>query len=156
MLLDIGIPVIHRSVRYNCRAWIYNQRILGIRPKVALANEGNYRETRWFTPWTWPHRAQATSSNTTLCSTMFLADDSSAAPICAPGAHAEGESKVFPSTPSTSSSSSSVPPCNWARPRVTMDSTVGLEALQLPDIIRQITKQTFVPFGVFMVCSFCK
>lgn len=27
------------------------RRILLIRPKMALANEGNYRELRWFTPW---------------------------------------------------------------------------------------------------------
>lgn len=28
------------------------RKILLIRPKMALANEGNYRELRWFTPWT--------------------------------------------------------------------------------------------------------
>lgn len=27
------------------------RKILLIRPKMALANEGNYRELRWFTPW---------------------------------------------------------------------------------------------------------
>lgn len=27
------------------------RRVLLIRPKMALANEGNYRELRWFTPW---------------------------------------------------------------------------------------------------------
>lgn len=27
------------------------RRILLIRPKMALANEANYRELRWFTPW---------------------------------------------------------------------------------------------------------
>lgn len=27
------------------------RRILLIRPKMALANEGNYHELRWFTPW---------------------------------------------------------------------------------------------------------
>ena len=25
--------------------------IVGIRPKIFLANDGNYREMRWFTPW---------------------------------------------------------------------------------------------------------
>ncbi|KAF5911421.1 hypothetical protein HPG69_004291 [Diceros bicornis minor] len=41
----------HRNVRYNCRVIFLNRRILLIRPKMALANEGNYRELRWFTPW---------------------------------------------------------------------------------------------------------
>ena len=27
------------------------RKILLIRPKMALANEGNYHELRWFTPW---------------------------------------------------------------------------------------------------------
>jgi NAD+ synthase (glutamine-hydrolysing) len=31
---------------YNCRVLILNGRILLIRPKLALANDGNYRETR--------------------------------------------------------------------------------------------------------------
>ena len=26
-------------------------KIVGIRPKIYLANDGNYREMRWFTPW---------------------------------------------------------------------------------------------------------
>nr|XP_013006315.1 glutamine-dependent NAD(+) synthetase isoform X3 [Cavia porcellus] len=41
----------HRNVRYNCRVIFLNKRILLIRPKMALANEANYRELRWFTPW---------------------------------------------------------------------------------------------------------
>ncbi|XP_064348083.1 glutamine-dependent NAD(+) synthetase isoform X3 [Camelus dromedarius] len=45
------MPVMHRNVRYNCRVIFLNRRILLIRPKMALANEGNYRELRWFTPW---------------------------------------------------------------------------------------------------------
>lgn len=45
------MPITHRSVRYNCRIWIYGGCIIGIRPKICLANEGVYRETRWFTPW---------------------------------------------------------------------------------------------------------
>ncbi|XP_057173238.1 glutamine-dependent NAD(+) synthetase isoform X8 [Ursus arctos] len=44
-------PVMHRNVRYNCRVIFLNRRVLLIRPKMALANEGNYRELRWFTPW---------------------------------------------------------------------------------------------------------
>ncbi|CAE7217531.1 nadsyn1 [Symbiodinium necroappetens] len=51
ILCDIGMPVMHRNVPYNCRVWVVNRSILGIRPKIFLANDGNYREMRWFTPW---------------------------------------------------------------------------------------------------------
>jgi len=51
ILCDIGMPVIHRNIIYNCRVFILNRRILGIRPKIYLASDGNYREGRWFTPW---------------------------------------------------------------------------------------------------------
>ncbi|XP_019510209.1 PREDICTED: glutamine-dependent NAD(+) synthetase [Hipposideros armiger] len=44
-------PVMHRNVRYNCRVIFLNRKVLLIRPKMALANEGNYHELRWFTPW---------------------------------------------------------------------------------------------------------
>ncbi|KAF9201644.1 glutamine-dependent NAD(+) synthetase [Haplosporangium sp. Z 27] len=52
MLLDVGMPVIHKNVKYNCRIIIHNCKILLIRPKMFMANDGNYRELRWFTPWT--------------------------------------------------------------------------------------------------------
>ncbi|CZS88926.1 probable QNS1 Glutamine-dependent NAD Synthetase [Rhynchosporium graminicola] len=51
ILLDLGMPVKHKSVRYNCRIIIYNKQILLIRPKLALASDGNYYEQRYFTPW---------------------------------------------------------------------------------------------------------
>ncbi|XP_076971513.1 glutamine-dependent NAD(+) synthetase isoform X1 [Tamandua tetradactyla] len=51
IICDVGMPVMHRNVRYNCRVIFLNRRILLIRPKMALANEGNYHELRWFTPW---------------------------------------------------------------------------------------------------------
>ncbi|RLN49993.1 hypothetical protein BBJ29_002788 [Phytophthora kernoviae] len=51
ILCDIGMPVMHNGVRYNCRVFCLNQRILFIRPKLFLADDGNYRETRWFTTW---------------------------------------------------------------------------------------------------------
>lgn len=51
IFLDIGAPVMHRDVAYNCRILILNREILLIRPKCDLANDGNYRETRWFTAW---------------------------------------------------------------------------------------------------------
>ncbi|KAG0244155.1 glutamine-dependent NAD(+) synthetase [Actinomortierella wolfii] len=52
ILLDVGMPVMHKNVKYNCRVVILNGKILLIRPKLFLANDGNYREMRWFTPWT--------------------------------------------------------------------------------------------------------
>eukprot|EP00039_Didymoeca_costata_P032980 m.40185 g.40185 ORF g.40185 m.40185 type:complete len:696 (-) comp9635_c0_seq2:197-2284(-) len=51
ILVDVGMPVIHKGVRYNCRVFFYNGKILLIRPKKQLAMDGNYREGRWFTPW---------------------------------------------------------------------------------------------------------
>lgn len=51
ILLDIGLPVKHKNVLYNCRVISYNKEILLIRPKLSLANDGNYREMRYFSPW---------------------------------------------------------------------------------------------------------
>lgn len=51
ILIDVGMPVIHKTVRYNCRVVAYNKKILLIRPKLWLANDGNYREMRYFTAW---------------------------------------------------------------------------------------------------------
>ena len=52
MLIDVGMPVTHNGVRYNCRVFFYNGKILLIRPKKVLAEGGNYREARWFSAWT--------------------------------------------------------------------------------------------------------
>jgi NAD+ synthase (glutamine-hydrolysing) len=49
LLCDFGMPVLHRGVRYNCRVLALNKKVLLIRPKLALADDGNYRESRWFT-----------------------------------------------------------------------------------------------------------
>ncbi|EPS39260.1 hypothetical protein H072_6954 [Dactylellina haptotyla CBS 200.50] len=54
IILDIGMPVTHKNVRYNCRVICLNRKILLIRPKMWLANDGNYREMRYFTPWARP------------------------------------------------------------------------------------------------------
>lgn len=51
MLVDVGLPVEHRGARYNCRAFLLDGRILLLRPKMWLANDGNYRELRWFSAW---------------------------------------------------------------------------------------------------------
>ena len=46
--------MLHKSVRYNCRALFHDGRLLLLRPKLHLANDGNYREGRWFTAWARP------------------------------------------------------------------------------------------------------
>jgi NAD+ synthase (glutamine-hydrolysing) len=52
MLIDIGMPVQHFNVSYNCRVVFYNQKVVLIRPKKQMCDDGNYRESRWFSPWT--------------------------------------------------------------------------------------------------------
>ncbi|CAI0430863.1 unnamed protein product [Linum tenue] len=56
ILCSIGMPVLKGSERYNCQILCMNRKILMIRPKMWLANDGNYRELRWFTAW--KHRDQ--------------------------------------------------------------------------------------------------
>ena len=56
MLIDVGMPIRHRNVRFNCRVIFTSSseqgpRILLIRPKMWLADDGNFRESRWFSPW---------------------------------------------------------------------------------------------------------
>lgn len=51
MLTDIGMPVLHMGVLYNCRVVLLNSMIMGIRAKMTLANGGNYFESRWFSAW---------------------------------------------------------------------------------------------------------
>lgn len=51
IVIDVGMPVMHKGVRYNCRVIFHNGKILLIRPKKAMAMDGNYREARFFTPW---------------------------------------------------------------------------------------------------------
>ena len=58
ILCDIGMPVMHKNVRYNCRIFALNGTILLIRPKLILAADGNYRETRWFAAWQHPRQVE--------------------------------------------------------------------------------------------------
>ena len=51
LLCDFGMPVLFAGTRYNCRILALNRRIHLIRPKVALADNGNYRESRYFTAY---------------------------------------------------------------------------------------------------------
>lgn len=52
IVIDLGAPVTHTGVRYNCRIFLLNGKVLLIRPKLDLANDGNYREPRYFSTWT--------------------------------------------------------------------------------------------------------
>lgn len=52
IVVDLGAPVTHKGVRYNCRIFVLNGKVLLIRPKLDLANDGNYREPRYFSTWT--------------------------------------------------------------------------------------------------------
>jgi NAD+ synthase (glutamine-hydrolysing) len=52
ILCDFGMPVHFKNTLYNCRVVCLNQKIILIRPKMFLAGGNNYREGRWFTPWT--------------------------------------------------------------------------------------------------------
>ncbi|XP_057968427.1 glutamine-dependent NAD(+) synthetase isoform X2 [Malania oleifera] len=51
ILCSFGMPVLKGSERYNCQVLCLNRKIIMIRPKMWLANDGNYRELRWFTAW---------------------------------------------------------------------------------------------------------
>lgn len=46
----------HKNVIYNCRVIVHDRKILLIRPKMWLANDGNYRELRYFAPWMKPRQ----------------------------------------------------------------------------------------------------
>ena len=51
LLCDFGMPVLFDGARYNCRILCFNRQILLIRPKSAMADNGNYRESRYFTAY---------------------------------------------------------------------------------------------------------
>ncbi|XP_068429970.1 glutamine-dependent NAD(+) synthetase-like isoform X1 [Clinocottus analis] len=51
IICDVGMPIMHHNVRYNCRVLFLNRKILLIRPKMQMANYGVFREMRWFSPW---------------------------------------------------------------------------------------------------------
>lgn len=51
IIIDLGLPVRHRGNPFNARVIALNQKILAVRPKIWLCNDGNYREMRYFTAW---------------------------------------------------------------------------------------------------------
>ncbi|KAM0247869.1 hypothetical protein ACHAQJ_009685 [Trichoderma viride] len=58
ILIDVGLPIMHRGCRYNSRAIILDGKLLCLRPKLYLANDGNFRENRFFTPWDRPRHVE--------------------------------------------------------------------------------------------------
>mmetsp|Transcript_32491 Transcript_32491/g.56170 ORF Transcript_32491/g.56170 Transcript_32491/m.56170 type:complete len:702 (-) Transcript_32491:49-2154(-) len=52
ILIALSMPVNFRGVLYNTTLVIYSNKLLLIKPKTVLADDGNYRESRWFKPWT--------------------------------------------------------------------------------------------------------
>mmetsp|Transcript_3117 Transcript_3117/g.4396 ORF Transcript_3117/g.4396 Transcript_3117/m.4396 type:complete len:737 (+) Transcript_3117:99-2309(+) len=63
MLCDFGMPVLHCGARYNCRVLCANRKILLIRPKTAMADNGNYREGRYFTAYRIPDNGESNGKN---------------------------------------------------------------------------------------------
>lgn len=51
IIIDLGLPIQHRGCSYNARVIALNGKILAIRPKLDLCNDGNFREMRYFSPW---------------------------------------------------------------------------------------------------------
>ncbi|MDZ7799437.1 MAG: nitrilase-related carbon-nitrogen hydrolase [Trueperaceae bacterium] len=58
ILCDVGMPLMHRGVRYNARVFLLDRRVLLVRPKRELADDGNYREGRWFAAWRHARRTE--------------------------------------------------------------------------------------------------
>lgn len=54
LFCDFGMPILFAGARYNCRILCQNRKILLIRPKTAMADNGNYREGRYFTAYRVP------------------------------------------------------------------------------------------------------
>jgi len=64
LLCDFGMPILFAGVRYNCRIICRDKKILLIRPKTAMADSGNYRESRYFTAYRPPEgQAQVQGDN---------------------------------------------------------------------------------------------
>lgn len=51
LALNVGLPVIFNSVRYNTSCFIIDGEIQGFTAKQFLANDGVHYETRWFQSW---------------------------------------------------------------------------------------------------------
>lgn len=48
IVVEMNMPVIHRSICYDCKVLCLNRKILFVRPKTELCDEGVYKESRYF------------------------------------------------------------------------------------------------------------
>lgn len=46
IVCDVGMPIAHKNSTYNCRVIIHDGKIVLIRPKMWMANDGNYVSPR--------------------------------------------------------------------------------------------------------------
>lgn len=51
IIIDVGLPIFHFGCLYNARLVFHQKKVLYIRCKMSLANDGLFREMRYFTPW---------------------------------------------------------------------------------------------------------
>jgi NAD+ synthase (glutamine-hydrolysing) len=58
LLCEIGCPLLHNHLRYNCRIFCLNRKIVLIRPKCYLHDDSNqfYSEKRYFTSWNFENK----------------------------------------------------------------------------------------------------
>lgn len=47
ILIDVGLPIMHRGCRYNSRAFVIDGKLLCLRPKIYLANDGYVHKLAW-------------------------------------------------------------------------------------------------------------
>lgn len=45
------MPIIHHGGLYNCHVVLLNNKIVGVRPKMVMADGDNYFESKWFATW---------------------------------------------------------------------------------------------------------
>ncbi|XP_070638845.1 glutamine-dependent NAD(+) synthetase isoform X3 [Bos indicus] len=136
IICDVGMPVMHRNVRYNCRVIFLNRKILLIRPKMALANEGNYRELRWFTPWS-RSRPVALRPARSCCGGVLCMEERAVASLASTGGYI-----CIPVSLQCPQTLSGVP---WDR--IVLFFLQQTEEYFLPRMLQDLTKQETVPFG---------
>ncbi|QIW98013.1 hypothetical protein AMS68_003531 [Peltaster fructicola] len=51
IIIDLGLPIQHHGCSFNARLVALDGKVLAIRPKLDLCNDGNFREMRYFTAW---------------------------------------------------------------------------------------------------------
>jgi NAD+ synthase (glutamine-hydrolysing) len=76
MVCDFGMPVLgNDGCRYNCRVVCYDRKILWIRPKTFMADDGNYRESRYFTAYEEPGGIGSGSGNSMFSLPVWVRDE---------------------------------------------------------------------------------